>query len=280
MTPDDQYSVVPTGSRSSYLPATLVSGFPPMPVAGIDLSQEPGMAAALQRATRSECGGNAFGGIAAGTRGLFFVAPAPNLIDESLHPGYVVLFVPEPTLLAAAPTPGVQLVVGAATTASPYDGKTVGVPFQEAGQRFAVVVPQQSPQGTAEALPWIIFAIGLVLAGFAGALGVNAGRRTQAQAEADRIFNLSPDLIAVADFNGHFTRVNPAFERTLGYSAEELRSRPYAEFVHPDDRSRTLRAADELRRGAKWWSSRTAIYAKTVRHGGCSGADGRRQVRR
>ena len=43
--------------------------------------------------------------------------------------------------------------------------------------------------------------------------------------------------------------MNPAFERTLGYSSEELRSRPYVEFVHPDDRSPTLRAADELAQG-------------------------------
>lgn len=43
--------------------------------------------------------------------------------------------------------------------------------------------------------------------------------------------------------------MNPAFERTLGYSGEQLRSRPYVEFVHPDDRSLTLRAADELSQG-------------------------------
>jgi PAS domain S-box-containing protein len=88
-----------------------------------------------------------------------------------------------------------------------------------------------------------------VLAGFAAALGLNAGRRARAQAELDRIFTLSSDLIAVADLQGHFKRVNPAFERTLGYSGEELRSRPYVEFVHPDDRSRTLEAAAELARG-------------------------------
>src|SRR6476646_7508087 len=52
VSPDAQHSVVPTGSRSSYLPATLVSGFPPMSVTGVDLSKEPGMAAALRRARR------------------------------------------------------------------------------------------------------------------------------------------------------------------------------------------------------------------------------------
>ena len=40
VSPDAQYRAVPTGSRSSHLPATLVSGFPPMSVAGLDLSGE------------------------------------------------------------------------------------------------------------------------------------------------------------------------------------------------------------------------------------------------
>ena len=249
VSPDSQDSVLPAGSRSSFLPATLVSGFPPMSQAGIDLSAEPGMAAALQRSTRViGVAATAPDGAVAGKRGLFLVAPAPNLLDEVLRPGYVVLFIPDETLRAAADTPGVQLAVGRTTT-NPGDGETLRKSFQQAGQRFEVAVPQRSPQGTAGALPWIILGAGLVLAGFAVALGLNAGRRAHAQDELDRIFNLSSDLIAVADLEGHFKRVNPAFERTLGYSGEELRSRPYVEFVHPDDRSRTLQAADELAQG-------------------------------
>jgi PAS domain S-box-containing protein len=250
VSPGPQHSVLPSGSRSSYLPATLVSGFPPMSGTGIDLSGEPGMAAALARATRrNDVAATASGSAVAGTRGLFLVGPAPNLIDQVLRPGYVVLFVPEATLRAAADTPGVKLAVGGAGTPNPRSGETVHRTFQQAGQRFDVVVPQQSLHGTSKALPWILLAAGLVLAGFAGALGVNAARRARAQAEVDSIFNLSSDLIAVADLNGTFTRVNPAFERTLGYSSEELRSRPYVEFVHPDDRARTIRATDELAQG-------------------------------
>jgi len=250
VSPDAQYSIVPAGARASYLAATLVSGFPPLSVTGIDLSGEPGTAAALERATRlDDVAATGLGGSVAGTRGLFFLAPAPNLIDEVLRPGYVVLFVPDATLLAATGVPGVQLQVGRTTTADRYRGDTVRESFREAGRRFGVLVPQQPPQGTAAALPWIILAAGFVLAALLAALELNAGRRAQAQAEADRIFNLSSDLIAVADYDGRFTRVNPAFERTLGYSAEELRSRPYVEFVHPDDRSRTLRAGEELQHG-------------------------------
>ena len=285
VSPDAGYTAVPNGSRSYYLPATLVSGFPPMSVAGIDLSGEPGMATAIERATRVDGVAATPSGVSvAGTDGLFLVAPAPNLIDEVLRPGYVVLFVPNATLRAAADTPGAQIMVGAAPTASPQGGKMVRTTFQQVGQRFTVVVPQQSLQGTTEALPWIIVAAGLVFAGFMGALELNTARRAQAQAEADRIFNLSSDLIAVADFDGYFTRVNPALERALGYSSEELRSRPYVEFVHPDDRPQTLQVADELAQGreviefenrclrkdgsARWlqWSARSApgdeaIYA-------------------
>jgi PAS domain S-box-containing protein len=250
VSPDAQASPLPRGSRSSYLPATLVSGFPPMSDAGIDLSGEPGMVAALERSTRVHgVAATAPDGAVAGTRGLFLVAPAPNLINEVLRPGYVVLFVPDSTLRVAADTPHVQLAVGRATTPDPGGGATLRKVFRRAGQRFEVAVPQRSLQGSAGALPWIILATGLILAGFAATLGLVAGRRAQAQDELDRIFNLSPDLIAVADVAGRFTRVNPAFERTLGYSSEELRSRPYVDFVHPDDRARTLRAAEELAQG-------------------------------
>jgi PAS domain S-box-containing protein len=250
VSPDAQSSVLPGGSRSAYLPATLVSGFYPMSVAGIDLGGEPGMAAALDRAEHlNAVAATELGRGVAGTPGFFLVAPAPNLVNEALRPGYVVLFVPSATLSAAADTAGVQLDVGSPAGSASRHETTVRRTFDQAGQRFDVVVPQQSPQGTAEAFPWIILAAGLVLTGFAAALGLAAGRRARAQAELDRIFNLSTDLIAVADFTGRFTRVNPAFERTLGYSSEELRARPYVEFVHPDDRSATLRAADELSHG-------------------------------
>src|SRR4051794_9823773 len=173
--PDVQHSALPARSHASYLPATLVSGFPPMSAAGIDLSGEPGMAAALERATKlNGVAATAPGSAVAGTRGVFLVAPAPNLINQVLRPGYVVLFVPDTTLSGVTGTAGVQLAVGTSARPTPRGGETVRDGFRQAGQRFEVVVPQKSPHGTAEALPWNILAAGLVLAGFAGAVGLNA----------------------------------------------------------------------------------------------------------
>jgi PAS domain S-box-containing protein len=74
-------------------------------------------------------------------------------------------------------------------------------------------------------------------------------RRLRAEREAERIFEMSPALLAVAGFDGYLRRFNPAFE-VFGYSREELLSRPWVEFAHPDDRERMLEAAASLEGGA------------------------------
>ena len=74
-------------------------------------------------------------------------------------------------------------------------------------------------------------------------------RRLRAERELADIFNLSLDLLCISDKDGYFKRVNPAFERTLGYSSDELTSRPFIDFVHPDDRANTAVAQSSLVRG-------------------------------
>ena len=108
-----------------------------------------------------------------------------------------MVFVPELTLTAAANVPGLQLAVGSGNGSPPADEQTVRTSFTEAGQQFDVILPIGPVHGAALALPWIVLACGLVLAGLASALGLNAARRARAQNELDRIFNLSTNLIAV-----------------------------------------------------------------------------------
>ena len=69
--------------------------------------------------------------------------------------------------------------------------------------------------------------------------------------DRDRFFDLSIDMLCFLDFNGYFKRLNPAWERTLGFTREELMSKPFIEFVHPDDRERTLNQNRSVRSGGQ-----------------------------
>jgi PAS domain S-box-containing protein len=67
--------------------------------------------------------------------------------------------------------------------------------------------------------------------------------------ELEAFFAIALDLFCFLGFDGRFRRLNPAWERTLGFTREELMSRPFIEFVHPDDRERTLAQNTRVRTG-------------------------------
>jgi PAS domain S-box-containing protein len=68
----------------------------------------------------------------------------------------------------------------------------------------------------------------------------------QKAAELDQFFDVSLDLLCIANTDGYFLRLNPAWERTLGYSHEELMAKRFLDFIHPDDIDRTREAISTL----------------------------------
>ena len=62
-------------------------------------------------------------------------------------------------------------------------------------------------------------------------------------------FDLSIDLLCIANGQGYFLSVNNSFERELGYTLEEITAEPFVFFVHPDDRKATLAELEKINKG-------------------------------
>lgn len=73
----------------------------------------------------------------------------------------------------------------------------------------------------------------------------------QKSEELDSFFNLSEDIMGVANVEGYFTRVNPAFTKILGHQESELTKEPLISFVHPDDVEATVQEIKKLFAGEK-----------------------------
>jgi len=74
-------------------------------------------------------------------------------------------------------------------------------------------------------------------------------RCKKAEIDFERMFNLMPDMACIASSSGYFTRVNDAWEKTLGYSQEELLSKPYIDLIHPDDVGSTREEIERMLEG-------------------------------
>ena len=63
----------------------------------------------------------------------------------------------------------------------------------------------------------------------------------------ENFFELSPDLLCIAGFDGYLKKINPAVSNLLGYSKEELMEKPIVELVHPEDKNLTISSQQTAR---------------------------------
>ena len=68
----------------------------------------------------------------------------------------------------------------------------------------------------------------------------------ETQDEKNMIFNMSKDMISIANYEGYFIQINQSFPDTLGWSEGELTSKPFLEYVHPEDTDETIRVMSAL----------------------------------
>lgn len=86
--------------------------------------------------------------------------------------------------------------------------------------------------------------------------------RNKLTEERDRFFALSMDMLSIVHLDGRFQRVNPAFQKVLGFSEEELLAMSLFELVHPDDRPKTVSGYEKLVTGESIKSMENRLRSK------------------
>jgi PAS domain S-box-containing protein len=154
---------------------------------------------------------------------LFGAPSAATLLEapiiERLHPEFhAVALERMRKLCKGEPQPGIEFKWRRFDGAE-FDGESTAVPCEHEGEPAALVMMQ------------------------------DVTARRQIEQQVDRFFSLSLDLLCIASKGGGLRRINQAFADTLGWSVDELLSRPMLELVHPADRAGSLRALGRLARG-------------------------------
>ncbi len=75
----------------------------------------------------------------------------------------------------------------------------------------------------------------------ASAIGRDITDLRRAEEELSRFFDLVPDMVCIAGTDGYFRKLNAAWEKTLGFTPDEMLPIPLTDLIHPDDVESTLR---------------------------------------
>jgi diguanylate cyclase (GGDEF)-like protein/PAS domain S-box-containing protein len=108
----------------------------------------------------------------------------------------------------------------------------------------AVLAGVESTAGYSPLTRWVFTAVSLIVVMLL--ITEIAGRQARADKRARRFFELSRDMLCTANLDGYFAELNDAWTRSLGYTLEELRTVPFVDLVHPEDRERTEAEAGAL----------------------------------
>jgi PAS domain S-box-containing protein len=233
----------------AYLPATFHTSLQ-LPE-GVDVSGVSTLSVTLRDPTSVFAGTATPSGSFAGRRG-FFLVQAARFGRGPGSAGSLVVFVPAGWLGLSVDEDGPRLAIS--LDGRRLEGGLATAPgasesFVDLTRRWRVDIAREPATALQATLPWLALAWPAATALLIYLVGRGILRRRRAERQVDDIFDLSVDLLCVAGVDGYFKRVNPAFERTLGYTSAELLSRPIVDFVHPDDRAATQEAIESLGRG-------------------------------
>ncbi len=129
------------------------------------------------------------------------------------------------------------------------DGNTFAARYEPVPQYgWGVLVEQPSSllQQGVSAVERRVWLLGLVFVVVGLAVSTFMGSLYSQLETGNRFIDLSVDMFCIAGFDGYFKNLNPAWQKTLGFTLAELKAKPYVEFIHPDDRQATIVEAQRV----------------------------------
>jgi PAS domain S-box-containing protein len=217
---------------------------------GLDVGAWPGLAAQVRdRSSNFAVTASAVAPLQ-GEQGFYIV----NGGSFGRSSGFLALFVPRGWLtnsLEVDPRRVVISIDGRRLEGALESAPTASTSFDVLGRNWGVEVGGEPLTGLQTILPWLALSWPFAVALVALLIGRAILLRRRAERDVERMFDASIDAMCVAGMDGYFKRVNPGYAGMLGYSEEEILSRPFFDFIHPDDRERGREAMEALARGEK-----------------------------